>query len=204
MIELIKAEGRIAVAVPGDIREEAFCKKMVADTVGGLGGLDILVNNAGQQVFRESILEISTEQLESTFKTNVFAMVWITKAALPHLKPGSVIICTTSYPGVRPLARHYRLRHDEGGERQLRQEPLETTPAEGHPRQWGSSRPRVDAAAAQRGPEHREAGEVRRRYSFGRPGQPAELAATFVLLASNDSSFVSGEIHGVTGGHPTA
>ena len=96
VIDLIRAAGRKAVPVPGDIRSEAFCRKMVSDAVAGLGGLDILVNNAGYQQARDSILDITTEQLDATFKTNVYALVWIIQAALPHLRPGATIINTAS------------------------------------------------------------------------------------------------------------
>src|SRR4051812_16462367 len=94
VIELIKAEGRKAVALPGDLREEAFCKKLVADAVKELGGLDILVCNAARQQTRESILDVSSEDFDATMKTNIYAPFWIIKAALPHLQPGSAIIGT--------------------------------------------------------------------------------------------------------------
>jgi hypothetical protein len=96
VIELIRAEGRKAVAIPGDIREERFCNKLVADAVREMGGLDILVNNAAAQTAQHSILDLTTEQFDSTFKTNVYAMFWITKAAMPHLGPGAAIINTSS------------------------------------------------------------------------------------------------------------
>lgn len=95
VIDLIEAEGRKAIAIPGDIREEAFCKKMVEEAVNRLGGLDILVNNAGRQQSNASILDISTEQFDWTMKTNIYAPFWIIKAALPYLQPGSVIIGTS-------------------------------------------------------------------------------------------------------------
>ena len=95
VIQLIRDAGKV-VPLPGDIRDEKFCKQLVADAVSQLGGLDILVSNAAKQVYQESLLDITTEQLEATFRTNVYAMVWITKAALPHLQPGASIICTTS------------------------------------------------------------------------------------------------------------
>jgi hypothetical protein len=102
VIDLIKAAGRKAIAILGDIRDESFCKKLVEDAVRGLGGLDILVNNAALQQTKPSILDITTEQFDATMKTNIYAPFWITKAALPHLKPGSVIIGTTSEQAYDP------------------------------------------------------------------------------------------------------
>ncbi|EMQ0572186.1 SDR family NAD(P)-dependent oxidoreductase, partial [Klebsiella pneumoniae] len=92
VVDLIKKAGRNVLAIPGDIRDEAFCGHLVTQAVKGLGGLDILVNNAGRQQFCESIEELTTEDFDATFKTNVYAMFWITKAAIPHLSPDSVII----------------------------------------------------------------------------------------------------------------
>jgi NAD(P)-dependent dehydrogenase (short-subunit alcohol dehydrogenase family) len=85
VVDLIEAEGRKAVPLPGDLRDETFCNKLVQDAVQKLGGLDILVSNAAP-----SISDITTEQFDATFKTNVYAMFWITKAALPHMQPGGV------------------------------------------------------------------------------------------------------------------
>src|SRR5581483_9998812 len=91
-----------ALALPGDIRDEAFCTKLVADAVKGLGGLDILVNNAGKQVYQPHIAELTTEQFDATFKTNVYAMFWITRAALSHLTAGAAIINTASIQAYDP------------------------------------------------------------------------------------------------------
>src|SRR3954449_936416 len=102
VVDLIKAAGRKAVAIPGDIKDEKFCQQMVARALKELGGLDILVNNAGRQIARESILEIRSEDFDETFKTNVYAMFWITKAAIPHMKPGASIINTTSVNAFDP------------------------------------------------------------------------------------------------------
>ena len=92
VVALIRQAGRKAVALPGDIREETFCRKLVEDAVARLDGLDILVNNAGRQISRDSILEITSEQFDETFKTNIYANFWISKAAIPHMKRGSAII----------------------------------------------------------------------------------------------------------------
>lgn len=102
VIALIKKEGIKAIAIPGDLRDESFCKKLVDEAVSKLGGLDILVNNAARQQTHQSILDISTEQFDWTMKTNIYAPFWIIKAALPHLQPGSVIIGTTSEQAYDP------------------------------------------------------------------------------------------------------
>ncbi|MGC2626548.1 MAG: SDR family NAD(P)-dependent oxidoreductase, partial [Candidatus Udaeobacter sp.] len=102
VIPLLKEAGCKAVAIPGDLREESFCNKLVADAVEQLGGLDILVCNAARQQARQSILDISSEDFDSTIKTNIYAPFWIIKAALPHMVPGSVIIATTSEQATDP------------------------------------------------------------------------------------------------------
>jgi NAD(P)-dependent dehydrogenase (short-subunit alcohol dehydrogenase family) len=107
VVELIKAEGRMALAIPGDIREEKFCKEMVERAVQGLGGLDILVSNAARQRARESIADVSSEDFDATMKTNIYAPFWIIKAALPHLKPGSAIIGTASEQAYDPSPELY-------------------------------------------------------------------------------------------------
>ena len=107
VITLIKAENRIGLAIPGDIREEAFCQQLVAQAVNGLGGLDILVNNASRQQSQASILDISTEQFDWTMKTSIYAPFWIIKAALPYLKPGSAIIGTASEQAFDPSPNLY-------------------------------------------------------------------------------------------------
>jgi len=102
VIALIRAEGRKGVSLPGDIREEGFCNKLVADAVRELGGLDILVNNAAFQMSHDSITDISAQDFDNTFKTNIYAPFWITKAALAHLGPGAAIINTASVNAYDP------------------------------------------------------------------------------------------------------
>lgn len=107
VMALIKAEGRIGLAIPGDIRNEKFCRELVERAVKGLGGLDIVVNNAGRQQSRESILDVSSEDFDATMKTNIYAPFWIIKAALPHLKPGAAIIGTASEQAYDPSPELY-------------------------------------------------------------------------------------------------
>src|SRR5579862_3572773 len=107
VIRLIKAEGRKGIPIPGDIRDESFCQRLVAEAVDQLGGLDIVVSNAGRQQTHASILDISTEQFDWTMKTNIYAPFWIIKAALPHLKPGAAIIATASEQAYDPSPELY-------------------------------------------------------------------------------------------------
>jgi NAD(P)-dependent dehydrogenase (short-subunit alcohol dehydrogenase family) len=107
VVALIREAGRKAIGIPGDLRDESFCKKLVADAVEQLGGLDILVCNAARQQTRPSILDISSEDFDATMKTNIYAPFWIIKAALPHLHAGSVIIGTTSEQATDPSPEIY-------------------------------------------------------------------------------------------------
>ena len=102
VVEMIRAAGRKAVPLPGDLRDASFCRRLVDDAVRQLGGLDILVSNAGRQQSRASILDISDEDFDATMKTNIYAPFYIIKAALPNLKPGSAIIATTSEQAYDP------------------------------------------------------------------------------------------------------
>ncbi|MBP2168845.1 NAD(P)-dependent dehydrogenase (short-subunit alcohol dehydrogenase family) [Erwinia toletana] len=102
VVALIRAEGRKAIAIPGDITSESFCKQLVHQAAEQLGGIDILVNNAGRQQFAESIRDLTTESFDATFKTNVYALFWITKAALDYLPRGASIINTSSVQAFKP------------------------------------------------------------------------------------------------------
>lgn len=203
VIDLIRAAGRKAVAIPGDLRDEAFCRKLVNDAASQLGGLDILVSNAGQQVYRDSISAVPTAQMESVFRTNVFAMVWLVQEALKHLKPGSSIIVTSSIQAYDPsphildyaMTKACNANFVVGLSKELAPKGIRINGVAPGPI-WTPLQP----SGGQSPEKVVSFGEDSK---FGRPGQPAELAATYVLLASDDSSYVSGEIHGVTGGDPT-
>jgi NAD(P)-dependent dehydrogenase (short-subunit alcohol dehydrogenase family) len=204
VVKLIQAEGRKAIPLPGDIRDEGFCKKIVDDAVNGLGGLDILVSNAAKQVYVENLTDITTEQFDATFRTNVYAMFWITKAALPHLKPGSTIVCTTSInaydpsPGILDYAmtKGAIAIFVKGLSKQLLPKGIRVNGVAPGPI-WTPLQPSG-------GQSMEKLVKFGSDVPMGRPGQPAELASTYVFLASQESSYVSGEIYGITGGHPTA
>ncbi|MDF2791065.1 MAG: NAD(P)-dependent oxidoreductase [Neobacillus sp.] len=198
--QLVEEQGGRCLLIAGDIGDESFCKEAVQQTVDELGGLDILVNNAGEQHPQESIMEIGTEQLEKTFRTNVFSMFHLTKSALPHLKEGSAIINTTSitaYKGhpklldysstkgaITSFTRSLALQLAEKG---IRVNGIAPGPI------WTPLIPSTFTAE--------EVSEFGQGTPMKRPGQPEEVAPAFVYLASHyDSSYVSGQILHINGG----
>lgn len=200
VVQLIRAEGRKAVALPGDIKDEAFCKKLVADAARELGGLDILVNNAARQFSRDSILDISSAQFDETFKTNVYAMFWITRAAVPLLKPGAAIINTSSVNAYDPGENIIDYAATKGAIMIF---------TKGLAKQLASKGIRVNAVApgpfwtalqVTGGQPPDKLPSFGADTPMGRPGQPAELAAIYVLLASPESSYATGQVYGAVGG----
>jgi len=200
VIALIKAEGRKAVAIPGDLRSEDFCKRLVEQAVKDLGGLDIVVSNAGRQQTHESILDISTEQFDWTMKTNIYAPFWIIKAALPHLQPGSSIIGTTSVQAYDPSPNLFDYAITKAAT---------TNFVKSLAKQLGPKGIRVNGVAP--GPvwtalQVSGGATPEKLQSFGgdtplgRPGQPAELGSIYVQLAANDASFSTGQVYGAAGG----
>jgi NAD(P)-dependent dehydrogenase (short-subunit alcohol dehydrogenase family) len=200
VVELIRAAGRKAVAIPADIRTEAACKKLVAQAVDGLGGLDILVNNAAYQQSKEDIFEISDEQMVRTFETNIFATFRISKAAIPHLQPGSVIINTGSVNSYDPepelldyaSTKGAILIFTKGLAKQLAKKGIRVNMVAPGPI-WT---PLQVAGGQLPG----KMGEFGRETPLGRAGQPAELAPLYVMLASDESSFTTGGVVGANGG----
>jgi NAD(P)-dependent dehydrogenase (short-subunit alcohol dehydrogenase family) len=201
VIDLIKAAGRTGVAIPGDLRNEKFCKQLVDRALQGLGGLDIVVCNAGRQQTRASILDITSEDFDATMKTNIYAPFWIIKAALPHLKPGSAIIGTASEQAYDPSPDLYDYAQTKAatmnyvkslakqfGPRGIRVNGVAPGPV------WTPLQ--ISGGAPETKYEHFGSTTV-----FGRPGQPAELASIYVQLAAADASFATGNIYGAGGGH---
>ncbi|MBS0641243.1 MAG: SDR family oxidoreductase [Acetobacteraceae bacterium] len=200
VVQLVRAAGRKAVALPGDIQDERFCNDLVSNAVSQLGGLDIVVSNAARQVAQDSILDISTEQFDATFKTNVYAMFWIIKAAVPHLQPGSTIIATTSVNAYEPGETIIDYAATKGAIMIL---------VKGLAKQLASKGIRVNGVAP--GPVWTPlqvtGGQPADRLPqfggntpMGRPGQPVELAPLYVLLASDESTYSTGQIFGAVGG----
>jgi len=197
----IEQAGRTGLALTGDLREEQANEAMVTAAVERLGGLDVLVLNAGYQSQREGLENLPTEELRRVFETNLYAPMWMARAAIPHLQPGSSIITTTSIQGFKPSPRlidyamtkaaqvaFTRALAEELGERGVRVNavapgPIWTPliPATG----WPDTLP-----------------DFGQDTPLGRAGQPAEVAPAYVFLASPEASYVSGAIVPVTGGKP--
>ncbi len=200
VVELIKDAGRKALAIPGDLRDEAFCQRLVSETVQGLGGLDIVVCNAGRQQSKPSILDITTEDFDATMKTNIYAPFWIIKAALPHLKAGSAIIGTTSEQAYDPSADLYDYAQTKAATMNY---------VKSLAKQLGPKGIRVNAVAPgpiwtplqiSGGAPEQKYEKFGSRTAFGRPGQPVELASIYVQLAADDASFATGNVYGSGGG----
>jgi len=201
VIELIKKAGRKAIAIPGDLREESFCKKLVEDAVKGLGGLDILVSNAGRQQTHESILDISTAQFDWTMKTNIYAPFWIIKAALPHLKPGSVIIATTSVQATDPSAELYDYAQTKAATTSFVKSLAKQLGPKGIRVNGVAPGPIWTALQVSGGATMEKLKQFGADAPLGRAGQPAELASIYVQLAASDASYATGQIYGAAGGN---
>lgn len=200
VIKWIEEAGQKAVAIPGDLRDEDFCMKLVEDAVKALGGLDILVNNAGRQQANASIMDITSAEFDWTMKTNIYAPFWITKAALPHLKPGSVIISTTSEQAYDPSED----LHDYAQTKAANMSYVKSLA-----KQLGPKGIRVNGVApgpiwtplqVSGGASQEKLKKFGGQTPLGRPGQPAELASIYVQLADNNASFATGQIYGSAGG----
>ena len=200
VIDLIKAAGRKAVAIPGDIRNEAFCRQLVDRAVTELGGLDIVVSNAARQQTRASILDVTDEDFDATMKTNIYAPFWIIKAAVPHLQPGSVIIGTASEQAYDPSPDLYDYAQTKAATMNY---------VKSLAKQLVSKGIRVNAVApgpiwtplqVSGGATMEKLEKFGGQTPMGRPGQPAELGSIYVQLAADDASYATGQVYGAEGG----
>ncbi|HXR83158.1 MAG TPA: SDR family oxidoreductase [Hanamia sp.] len=200
VIELMKAEGVKAIPLPGDLRDENFCKKLVENAVEALGGLDILVSNAGRQQAFESILQISNEDFDATMKTNIYAPFWIIKAALPHLKPGSVIIATTSEQAYDPSPDLYDYAQTKAATMNYIKSLAKQLAPKGIRVNGVAPGPIWTPLQVSGGATQQKIKQFGANTPFGRPGQPAELASIYVQLADNNGSYATGQVYGSSGG----
>ncbi|MHB0777646.1 SDR family oxidoreductase [Halomonas sp. WWR20] len=200
VIELIEAEGRKAVAIPGDIREESFCQELVETAVQELGRLDILVNNAARQQSQDSILDLTTEQFDATLKTNLYAMFWITKAAMPHLPEGASIVNTASVVAYDPPANLLDYSQTKAAIVAFTKALAKQVVEKGVRVNAVAPGPFWTPLQVTGGQPQSKVEEFGSSTPMGRPGQPVELAPIYVLLASQDSSYATGQVYGATGG----
>ena len=198
---LVEEAGRRCVAVPGDIGDRTHAQSLVERALGELGRLDVLVNNAAFQMSYESFLEIPPDELEFVFRTNVFAMFHVCQAAVPRMRPGSTIINTTSIQAAQPSPELLHYAATKGAI---------STFTKGLAQELADRGIRVNAVApgpiwtplvTMSFPAEKNA-QFGADTPLGRPGQPGELAPLYVFLATDDSSYISGEVIGATGGKP--
>jgi len=204
VVALIEAAGRTAVAVPGDITDAARCRALVQAAVDGMGGLDAIVNVAGKQVWQPGIEDISDEQFDATFRTNVYAPFWIVKAALPHLAPGSTIVNTASLEAYTPAPDRLDYATTKGAVNNFSKGLAQQLIGKGIRVNVVAPGPTWTALQVTRGVDPETLPEFGSSETpLGRSGQPAELAPAYVFLTSAESSFVAGETLNVNGGMPT-
>ena len=200
VISLIKAEGRQAYGIPGDLRDEQFCQTLVARAVDGLGGIDILVSNAARQQAHDSILDISSEDFDATMKTNIYAPFWIIKAALPHLKPGSVIIATTSEQAYDPTPDLYDYAQTKAATMNFVKSLGKQLISKGIRVNGVAPGPIWTPLQVSGGASMAKLEKFGGMTPMGRPGQPVELAGIYVQLAAADASYAVGQVYGSAGG----
>lgn len=203
VIELITNAGRKGYAIPGDIRDEAFCKRLVDQAVSELGGLDILVNNAAKQQYVENIADLSTEQFDATFKTNVYAMFWITKHALSKMKSGACIINTSSIVAFVPPAGLMDYAQTKAAIVAFTKSLAKQVCSKGIRVNAVAPGPYWTPLQVAGGQPQDKLPQFGADSPMGRPGQPAEIAPLYVSLASNEASYASGQVWCADGGAGT-
>lgn len=200
-LDILQASGVNAIGIAGDISDEGFCQTLVSQTVERLGSIDILVNNAGKQQFVADIDDLTTEQFCQTYATNVFGMFWITKASVKHMPPGASIINTTSIQSYQPSAGLLDYASTKGAITSFTKSLAKMLVDKGIRVNGVAPGPIWTPLQQSGGQPAEKLSSFGQNVPLGRPGQPAELAPVYVYLASQESSYVTAEIMGVTGGH---
>ena len=200
VIDLIKAEGRKAIPIPGDLREENYCKQLVAKAIAGLGGLDILVSNAARQTQAQSLDEITTESFDWQIKTNIYAPFFIIKAAVPHMPPGSTIIATASEQAYDPNPDLYVYAQTKAATMNFVKSLAKMLGPKGIRVNGVAPGPIYTPLQISGGATKQHFQNFGGDYPLGRAGQPCELASIYVQLAAEDASYTTGNIYGAGGG----
>lgn len=198
--ELLEKEGRKVVLIPGDLSDEKFCREMVKKAHQELGGLDIMALVAGKQVAKEDIKDITTEQLVATFTINVFSLFWIMQEAIPLLPPGSSVITTSSIQASQPGKTLLDYASTKSAIIAFSQALAEQVAEKGIRINIVAPGPIWTVLQVTGGQVQDKIPEFGQDTPLKRAGQPAELAGIYVFLASNESSYITAEVFGVTGG----
>ena len=201
VVKLIEAAGRKAISFPGDISQEETCQKLIDIALAELGGVDILVNVAGKQVAVEAIADLTTEQIEQTFATNVYAMMWLCQAAIPHMPAGSTIINTASIQSYQPSPQLLDYASTKAAIVAFTQALAKQVAEKGIRVNAVAPGPIWTPLQPSGGQTPDAIPDFGSQVPLGRPGQPAELAPAYVFLASPESSYITAEVIGVTGGN---
>lgn len=200
VIGYIEKAGAKAFALPGDVSDEAFCKALIDDAISQLGGLDILVINAARQQARTSVTDVTSEDFDKTLKTNLYALHWLASAAVKHLPPGASIITTASIQAYQPSAHLLDYATTKAGIVAYTKALAEQLIEKGIRVNAVAPGPFWTVLQPSGGQFAEKVQTFGQDSAFGRPGQPVELAPIYVLLASQEGSYITGEVFGVTGG----
>ncbi|MEK3875306.1 SDR family oxidoreductase [Paenibacillus sp. FSL H8-0122] len=203
VVKLIEEAGRKAVALPGDLKDEKYCEQLIAKAVEELGGIDILANIAGKQQFVKDIADLTTEQFDATFKTNVYSLFWLCKAAVKHMKPGSTIINTSSIQAYEPSEILLDYATTKSAINTFSKAFAQQVAPKGIRVNVVAPGPVWTPLQVSGGQPEEVLKDFGAKTPLGRPGQPAEMAPAYVFLASQESSYVSGETLNANGGMPT-
>ncbi|MCM3782502.1 SDR family oxidoreductase [Neobacillus mesonae] len=203
VVKLIEEAGQKAVAIPGDLQDEEYCVKLIESAVKELGGIDILANVAGKQQFVENIEDLTTEQFDATFKSNVYSLFWLCKAAIKHMKPGSSIINTSSIQAYNPSPILLDYATTKASINTFSKALAQQVASKGIRVNVVAPGPVWTPLQIVGGQPVEKLSEFGSQTPLGRAGQPAEMAPAYVFLASQESSYISGETINANGGTPT-
>jgi NAD(P)-dependent dehydrogenase (short-subunit alcohol dehydrogenase family) len=200
VVALIRDAGRRAVAIPGDLREADFCRQLVMKAIEGLGGLDVIVSNAGRQQTFPQFSDTPDDEFDAIIKTNIYAPFYILKAAVPHLKPGSAIIATTSEQAYDPTPDLYAYAQTKAATMNFVKSLAKGLGPLGIRVNGVAPGPIYTPLQISGGATKEKFEQFGGKYPLGRAGQPAELASIFVQLAAEDATYTTGNIYGAGGG----
>ncbi|MEK4062543.1 MULTISPECIES: SDR family oxidoreductase [Paenibacillus] len=203
VVKLVEEAGRKAVALPGDLKDEGYCEQVIAAAVEQLGGVDILANIAGKQQFVTDIADLTTEQFDATFKTNVYSLFWLCKAAIKHMKPGSTIINTSSIQAYQPAPILLDYATTKAAINTFSKSLAQQVAGKGIRVNVVAPGPVWTPLQVSGGQPEEVLKDFGAKTPLNRPGQPAEMAPAYVFLASQESSYISGETLNANGGMPT-